>query len=250
MNFFEILMAKLKVKFPNAKDEDFADLATDAELLAALEEDQSAALDQSVEALKKKNNDLIKEKRTLQQKLRDGGGEDVSQYEAKINDLSDQVTTLTGQIAAKDREITKISNKIKTDTDKLSVELKTEKERNIKTIMDKAILESVGKLDLTNKDLLPIIQDHFSKAFSIIEENGERKVIAKYIGDDGKEAQLAAADYAEYWAKTTAGQAVVKAKASGGAGDAGAGGAQQNKGSGAGAGAGVGADPFSELKFS
>lgn len=245
MGFFEALAAKLKELFPDAKDDVLAGIANDAALKAAFDEDQSIAIDEAVTALQGKNNDLIKEKRALQLKVKSGTKEDLDDYEAKVNALTEQVATLTGQVTAKDRELNRANTKLKTDTEKLSGDLKVERDRNITSMRDTALMDAVSQLDLANKDLLPLVKSHFASALTVIEEGGERKVVAKYIGADGKEAQLPATDYAAYWAGTAEGLATVKAKAAGGAGDFKSAGGTQKKGQQK----ETVADPFADLKF-
>ena len=231
MDFFEKLVAALKAKYPELKDADLSGLEDEADIKAAFDEAKSEAIDGAVSSLQAKNNQLISEKRKLQEKIKNGGGEDTEHYETEISKLNEQITQLTGQVTSKDREINKLSTKLKTDVEKIGGELKIERDRNTKSLLDAALAESISKLDLTDKNLLPLVKAHFSQTFQVVEEAGERKVVAKYLDENKKEVQLTAADYADYWAKTPEGMAAVKAKASGGAGEnnRGAGGAQNGR---------------------
>lgn len=247
------LLEKLKEKFKALGDRaitdaDFEALATDADIIAAFEEDTEELVTTATEGLSKKNAELLREKKTLQLKVKDGTKEDLSDLEAQITALTEKNEELSKTLTAKDKTLKNAETRYNVDTKALNDKLTGERNRADSMLLDNALAEGLGKVTI-DPAMRKVVSSHLRNMLTIVDENGERKALAKYSDEKGKEVQLPFADYIEkVWAPSDEGKAIIRSKASGGARDDTGGKAGKGSG-GSGNDEGGSDNPFEDLAF-
>lgn len=245
------LLEVLKDKFKALGDREITDadleaIASDADVTAAYDAETEESIKEATEGLSKKNVELLKEKKALQLKVKDGTKEDLDDLEKQISDLSEKNEELTRTLTAKEKALKNAETKYGVDTKALNEKLTAERTRADTMLLDKALAEGLGKITI-DPAMKNVVSSHLRGMLTLVDENGERKALAKYADDKGKEVQLPFADYVEkVWAPSDEGKAFIRSKASGGARDDTGG--KAGKGSGGGSG-GSDVNPFEALAF-
>jgi len=252
MTFFEKLKEKIAAMAAEKKialtAADIDALVGDQEIVDAFEEHNDEITEAATTGLSKKNSELLKEKKALQEKVKNGTKEDLTDLEDKISKLTEDNEKVSGLLAAKEKELKNKETKYTVEQKNLADALAGERGKYNSILLENALSQGLGKVNI-DKAYVNVVRSHLKNSLTIVEENGERKAVAKYQDADGKEAQLPFTDYVEkVWAPSDEGKAFIKSQASGGAGanKLGAGGTQKSSG---GAHEENATNPFEELKF-
>jgi len=246
--YLDKLKEKLTAKVGTALTAaDVETLVSDQELTTAMEEDFTEATTEATGGLVKKNAELLKEKKALQEKVKNGTKEELTDLEDRITKLSEENEKLTGTLVAKEKEFKTKLNKTEVDQKTLTTALESEKSRHNAIILENALSQGLSGVTM-DKAMVNVVRSHLRNNLTIVEENGERKAVAVYKDKDNKDVSLPFKDYVDkVWAPSDEGKAFIKSQASGGAGTnkPGASGTQKNTGGNTDEG-----NAFSDLKFS
>lgn len=245
---FTILKDKLKALGEKPLTEaDLDALAADPDVAKAFDEDTEAAVNAATEGLARKNTELLKEKKALQIKVKDGTKESLDDLEETITKLTEQNEELSRTVQSKDKLLKTAESRYNLDTKGLNDKLTAERNRADAMLMDNALSEGLGKITI-DPAMKKIVGSHLRGALTIVEDSGERRALARYLDEKGKEVQLPFAEYVEkVWAPSDEGKAVIKSKASGGARDDTGGRTGKGEASG---GAAASVNPFDGIAFS
>jgi len=218
MDFLDKLKAKLKAKGANAwTEEELNELfADDGEFVTDITNHVASCVSTETEGLIKKNKELLSEKKKIQDKLRAGATEDISEYEEKIDELSQANTELNEKLSKIQKDQEKVSKNWLAEKEKLLNQLKSEKSGYNELLIENELNAGLASITLASPAQLPAVKKHLRDTLILVEDGDKRKVVARHIDADGKEAQMGFKDYVEkIWAPSDEGKAFIVSKASG-----------------------------------